>query len=739
MNHTRSRINWNEPEIDRRVRALLARMTLAEKIGQMVYKDGAKDRAEALIRAGSVGILANVHGADEVNRVQAIAVQESRLGIPLLTGNDVIQGYRTIFPIPLAQASSWNCELIERHATIAATEAIAAGTRWTCTPMVDVARDPRWGRIAEGAGEDTWLNCAVGRAQVRGFQAAEAATGRRFLSCVKHFAAYGACEAGRDYDTVDISENTLRNVYLPPFRACVDEGIETVMASFNEILGRPAAANHFLLTQILREEWGFAGLIVTDYNAVYELMTHGIAGSPGAAACAAIAAGVDVDMNADIFLGNLEKLVTSGRVAAAPIEGSAYRMLYLKFWLGLFDDPYTPAGREAEVLLCGAHREAARALARQSMVLLRNEGGLLPLPSTGRIAVVGPLADDGDAPLGWWRCRGRAEETVTVLEGIRQACGAANVLHAAGCALTEGGREGFADAVAAAQAADVVVLVLGESARMSGEAHSRADLGLPGRQEELLRAVHATGKPLVVVLINGRPLATPWLAENVSALLEAWQPGTEGGHAVADLLFGRCSPSGKLVVTIPRAAGQVPVYYNRKTTGRPAVDTGAWQYLDMPPRPFYPEPDTTRHLDLPATPQFPFGFGLSYTWFEYRDLQLSAAVIPSDGRVEVSATVRNAGERPGDEVAQLYVQDVVGSITRPVKELRGFRRISLRPGEEGRVEFSLGRAELGFFDARNEFVVEPGLFRVWIGGDSIGGLEGTFVVEGGAVSCGCGP
>ena len=721
---------WEDKECERRASTLLSKMTLSEKAGQMVYLDCGRDCHEDAIRSGRVGTIANVHGASGTNRLQKIAVEESRLGIPLLCGNDVIQGYRTIFPIPLAQACSWDTAMIERNAAIAAVEASAAGTRWIYTPMLDVARDPRWGRIAEGAGEDTFLTCAAGRAQVRGFKRASATSGRRVISCAKHFVGYGACEGGRDYNTADISENVLRNVYLPPFRACVAEGVETVMTSFNEVFGLPVAASRFLLQEILRNELGFDGLIVTDYNAVFEFLAHGVAESPEQACKLAIDVGVDMDMNSGLFTDHLASLVESGQVPMKSVDRSVHRVLCLKYWLGLFDGPYVPEEGESAVMICPGHRLAALESAARSMVLLKNDGDLLPLrKDLGKIAVLGPLADDRDAPLGWWRCRGDPGDVVSVLGGIQSKLGAmCEVMHARGCSTEGDEEEGFSEAVELARRADAIVVVLGESARMSGEAHSRSTLGLPGRQEALLKVVCSAGRPVVVVLINGRPLATPWIYENVPAVLEAWQPGIQCGAAVADLLFGDCCPTGKLVVTIARGVGQLPVYYNHKTTGRPPVDTGASRYVCVSSAPVYPDADTARYLDLPPTPQYPFGFGLGYTQFEYRDIRLSAECIRADETVLVSARVRNAGARAGEEVVQLYIQDVVGSITRPVKELRGFKRISLAPSEETAVGFPLGSDELGFYDAQNKFVVEPGTFRVWIGPDSAHGLEAAFTV-----------
>ncbi len=708
-------------EIRARVDALLAQMTLEEKIGQMnqVTPHWTSD-LEAQLRAGQIGSILGIIDPNEINRFQRIAVQESRLGIPLLIGNDVIHGYRTVFPIPLAEACTWDPALQEQASRVAAAEAAACGTDWIFAPMVDICRDPRWGRIAEGAGEDPFLGRAMARARVRGFQSAGLPGGRRIVACPKHYVAYGAAEAGRDYNSADPSERTLRDVYLPPFKAAFDEGAGTTMSAFNEIGGIPATANSFTLKRVLREEWGFADmLVVSDYNAIGELVAHGIAADLKEAARKAIMAGVDMDMMSFAYIRHLADLVREGSVPEAAIDAAVRRILALKFALGLFDHPYTDETLPAQVILHPEHRALALEVARRSMVLLKNDG-LLPLQvtPTSKIALIGPLADDHAAPLGCWAWMGRPEDVESVLDGFL-ACLPAGVKldHVRGCAVWRDPFEEFGRAEAAARAADVAVLVLGEDAHMSGEARSRAHLDLPGRQQALLEQVLATGTPTVVVLMSGRPLVlTPWI-DRVNALLQAWHGGIRAGRAVAEILLGQVNPSGKLSVTFPRALGQVPIYYAHKNTGRPLQGTGTLQFAD----PFW-----SRYIDEENEPRFPFGYGLSYTTYRYDNLQIETPVVEMGGTLRVGATVTNTGTMAGEEVVQLYVRDLVGSVTRPVKELKGFQRIALAPGESVRVSLAVPADELGFHGLDNRYIVEPGAFRVWIGPNSAEGLEGEF-------------
>ncbi|PYP43453.1 MAG: glycosyl hydrolase, partial [Gemmatimonadetes bacterium] len=601
-----------------------------------------------------------------------------------------------------------------------AREAAAAGVNWTFAPMVDIARDPRWGRIAEGAGEDPYLGSAMAAARVRGFQGRDLRAPDAVMATVKHFAAYGGAEGGRDYNTVDASERTLREIYLPPYRAGVDAGAGSIMTSFNEIGGIPSHANRWLVTTLLRGEWKFPGFVVSDWTGVEELRNHGVAGSRTDAGEVALEAGVDMDMVSGIYLEDVPALVRAGRIPLATVDAAVRRVLAAKRALGLFEDPYRGSSveRERNMLLAPAHRQLARAVAQEAIVLLKNDGNLLPLgPTRHTLAVIGPLADDHVAALGSWAGRGDPRDAVTPLEGIKTRAGTGmQVRYAKGCEIVDTTTAGFAEAVALARGADVALLVLGEAGDMSGEAASRSSLGLPGVQQQLLEAVHATGTAVVLILMNGRPLTVQWAADHVPAIVEAWALGVETGPALASVVFGDVSPSGKLPVTFPRAVGQIPIYYNHKNTGRPPA---ADKY-------------TSKYTDLPSSPLFPFGYGLSYTSFQYKDLKLSAPTITPGGALKVSVTVTNTGAREGAEVAQLYVHDEVASVTRPVRALAGFRRVSLKPGESRTVEFELTPKELGLYDQRMKFVVEPGKFRVYVGGSSVGGLEGEFEVRAGA-------
>ncbi|MCA1651251.1 MAG: beta-glucosidase BglX, partial [Acidobacteria bacterium] len=601
------------------------------------------------------------------------------------------------------------------------------GVHWTFAPMVDIARDARWGRIAEGAGEDPYLSAVMARARVRGFQGDDYSQPDRVIACAKHWVAYGAAEAGRDYNTSDMSEHTLRSVYLPPFKAAVDAGVGTFMSAFNDLNGVPTSANPFTLTQVLRGEWKFDGLVVSDYKSVVEVINHRVAADEADAARQSLAAGVDMEMVSRSYVTNGPRLVNEGRLPIGVVDEAVRRVLRIKVRAGLFDRPYADEGREKATIMQPEFRAAARELAARSMVLLKNDRAVLPLsPSVGHLAVIGPLADDRPNMMGSWTGDGRADDVVTVLAGIRAAVPTGTrIVHAAGAALDvkmlmdggtgrDAGRASIDEAVKAARAADAVVLVIGETGGMSGEAASRTSLDLPGRQLELAQAVIAAGKPVAVVLINGRPLSIPWLAENAHAILEAWFPGTEAGHAVADVLFGRVSPGGKLPVTFPRTVGQVPIYYNAKSTGRPPTEADKY---------------TSKYLDVPWTPLYPFGYGLSYTEFRLTDLRLGAGVIAPDGSETVSVAVENIGNREGDEVIQLYVTDVVRSVAPPVQELKGFQRITLRPGERRRLSFTLTSEHLGFYNREMKWIVEPGEFRIRVSNNSAGGLTGRLDVR----------
>ncbi len=685
-------------------------MTLEEKLGQLQQLDGEangnyRPEHRDLVRKGLLGSTLNVRGAQRTNELQRIAVEESRLKIPVLFGFDVIHGYRTIFPVPLGEASSWDPAVAERSASIAATETRAAGVHWTFAPMVDIARDARWGRIVEGSGEDPYLGAAMARARVRGFQGRDYSAPDKVMACAKHWVAYGAAEAGRDYNTTDVSETKLREIYFPPFKAAVDEGVGTLMSAFNDLNGVPASANPFTLTKVLRDEWKFEGFVVSDYTAVQELIQHGLAANEADAAQLALNAGVDMEMVSRLYNQNGAALLRSGRVSQRTIDEAVRRVLRMKFRLGLFARPYADEARERSVILSQANVSAAREIAARSIVLLKNEQATLPLQKNLKsIAVIGPLADDQVDMLGSWTGDGNATDVVTLLAGIKQKVSpGTKIVYAKGAEIDSDSAQRFDEAVRAAQDSDAVIVAVGESAAMSGEASSRSSLDLPGRQLELVKALQATGKPVVVVLMNGRPLTINWIAENSPAILETWFAGTQAGNAIADVLFGDVNPGGKLPVTFPRSVGQEPLYYNHMNTGRPPDANNKY---------------TSKYLDVPWTPLFPFGYGLSYTQFRLSNLQLGAPWIRPDGRITVSVEIENVGRLAGDEVVQLYIRDVAASVTRPVRELKGFQRVTLRPGEKRQLEFILTAEQLGFYNRDMRFVVEPGEFKVMVGDSS---------------------
>ena len=711
-----------QPNIERRINALIARMTLAEKLGQLQQLDGEANgnfRPEHLemVRKGLLGSTLNVRGAQRTNQLQRIALEESRLKIPLIFGFDVIHGYRTIFPVPLGEASSWDTSAAERSASIAAMEARAAGVHWTFAPMLDIARDARWGRIIEGAGEDPYLGAMMGRARVRGFQGHDYSALDKVLACAKHWVAYGAAEAGRDYNTTDMSERTLREIYFPPFKAAVDEGVGTFMSAFNDLNGVPASANPFTLTKVLRNEWKFDGFVVSDYTSVEELIKHGLAANESEAARLALGAGVDMEMVSRLYNKHGAELLKSNKLSQATIDEAVRRILRIKFRLGLFEHPFADEARERTVILSPQNLVAAREIAARSMVLLKNERETLPLNKDVKsIALIGPLADDRQDMLGSWTGDGNTADAVTLLAGIKaKVSPATKINYAKGCDINSDSAEGFDEAVRAARKSDVAIIAVGESADMTGEASSRSSLDLPGRQLDLVKAVQATDKPVIIVLMNGRPLTINWLAENTPAILETWFAGTQAGNAIADVLFGDVNPSGKLPVTFPRNVGQEPLYYNHMNTGRPPDANNKY---------------TSKYLDVSWTPLFPFGYGLSYTQFRLSNLQLSARSINPNGRITASVEVENTGKRAGDEVVQLYIRDVAASVTRPVKELKGFQKITLRPGEKRRVEFTLAPEHLGFYNREMRFAVEPGEFKVMVGNSSADehGLETSFEV-----------
>ncbi|MBA2524493.1 MAG: glycoside hydrolase family 3 C-terminal domain-containing protein [Pyrinomonadaceae bacterium] len=706
-------------DIESRINALLARMTLAEKLGQLQQLDGHadgrfKDEQPELVRKGLLGSTLNVRGVKNTNDLQRIAVEQSRLKIPMIFGFDVIHGYRTVFPIPLGETASWDPAAVKRAASIAAAEARAAGVHWTFAPMVDIARDARWGRIAEGSGEDPYLGSVMARARVQGFQGTDYSADDKVVACAKHWVAYGAAEAGRDYNTTDVSERNLREVYFPPFKAAVDAGVGTFMSAFNSLNGVPTSANPFTLTDVLRGEWKFDGFVVSDYESIKELINHGVAADGAEATQEALSSGVDMEMVSRLYNQHGADLMRQRKLTAQIIDEAVRRILRIKFRLGLFDKPYADEVRERTVVFSPANVAAAREIAARSMVLLKNEKNVLPIAKSVRsIAVIGPLADSQKDVIGSWTGDGKAEDAVTLLQGLKSKLPQAKINYAKGCEIGCETADGFEDAVRAASESDVVILAVGESAEMSGEAASRSSLDLPGRQLDLVKVVQDTGKPTIVVLMNGRPLTINWIAENTPAILETWFAGTQAGNAIADVLFGDVNPGGKLPVTFPRAVGQIPIYYNYLNTGRPPDASNKY---------------SSKYLDVPWTPLFPFGYGLSYTQFKITNLQVSAPRIPANGKLTVGVDVENVGKRAGDEVVQLYIRDVVASMTRPVKELKGFERVTLRPGEKKRIEFSLGPQELGLYNRQMRFVVEPGEFKVMIGPNSQDLIESTFQV-----------
>ena len=697
-------------DVDQQINALIARMTLEEKLGQLQQLDGEangnyRPEHRDLVRKGLLGSTLNVRGAQRTNELQRIAVEESRLKIPVLFGFDVIHGYRTIFPVPLGEASSWDTAVAERSASIAATEARAAGVHWTFAPMVDIARDARWGRVVEGAGEDPYLGAAMARARVRGFQGRDYGAPDKVMACAKHWVAYGAAEAGRDYNTTDMSERTLREIYFPPFKAAVDEGVGTFMSAFNDLNGVPASANPFTLTRVLRDEWKFDGFVVSDYTAILELIQHGLAANEADAAQLALNAGVDMEMISRLYNQHGPQLLRSGRLSQATIDEATRRILRMKFRLGLFERPYADENRERSVILSRTNVSAAREIAARSIVLLKNDRETLPLAkSLKAIALIGPLADNQVDMLGSWTGDGNAADVVTLLAGIKtKVSPATKINYAKGCDIEGNSTQGFDEAIRAARESEAVIVAVGESAAMSGEASSRSSLDLPGLQLDLVKALQATGKPVIVVLMNGRPLTINWMAENSPAILETWFAGTQAGNAIADVLFGDVNPGAKLPVTFPRTVGQEPLYYNQLNTGRPPDANNKY---------------TSKYLDVPWTPLYPFGFGLSYTQFRLSNLQLSAPRIRPDGRVTASVEIENIGRLAGDEVVQFYIRDVAASVTRPVKELKGFQRITLGPGEKRRLQFMLGPEQLGFYNREMRFIVEPGEFKVMVGNSS---------------------
>ncbi|NOR35608.1 MAG: glycosyl hydrolase [Woeseiaceae bacterium] len=713
-------------DIEQRVETLLEQMTLVEKIGQMSQlnaSDGhAPDYLGDALRAGKVGSVLNVADVEIINELQRIAVEESRLGIPLIVGRDVIHGFRTIMPIPLGQAASFNPDIVRDGARVAALEAATAGINWTFAPMIDISRDARWGRIAESLGEDPYLTGVLGAAMVQGFQGDDLTAAGTIAACAKHFAGYGASEAGRDYSVTNIPENELRNVYLEPFKAAVDVGVTTFMTSFSDLDGVPATGNEFLLRQVLRDEWGFDGFVVSDWDSVRQLQVHGLTENDRESAHMAVTAGVDMEMAGDAYVSHLESLVEDGRVSVDTIDTRVANILRIKFKLGLFENPYTDPSR-LPPLASDEALETARKAALQSVVMLKNDGDVLPLSKdrVSSLAVIGPLADAPYEQLGTWIFDGEPELSVTPLAAIRDQLGDKVSIRFVRAMETSRSKvsPAFDEAVDAARESDVAVLFLGEESILSGEAHSRADIDLPGDQAELVRRVKATGTTVVAVILAGRPLTLSNIVDHVDAILFAWHPGTMGGPAIADLLSGVESPSGKLPATFPRMVGQVPIYYNHKNTGKPPIPETTVLIDDIPVGARQTSVgNTAYHLDAGYKPLFPFGYGLSYAKYRYDNIRVSADEIGLGDTITISADLSNDGEVAADEVVQLYIRDPVANVTRPVRELKGFQRVRVEPGQTVTVDFKVHTDDLAFYGRDAQLITEPGEFHVWIGGSS---------------------
>lgn len=720
--------------LEERISRLISQMTLDEKVGQLQQIDATcdsiSDDLRASIGSGRVGSIINQVDPDITNELQRIAVEDSRLGIPLLVGRDVIHGFKTVFPIPLGQAASWNPDLVQAGAEVAAAEASRSGVNWTFAPMIDISRDPRWGRIAESFGEDPYLSGVLGAAMTLGFQGTDLSDSGSIAACAKHFAGYGASESGRDYNTTNIPENELRNIYLPPFKAVLDAGVATFMASFSDIDGIPASANEFLMDQVLRQEWSFDGLVVGDWDSIRELSVHGITASDKESAFQAASAGVDMEMAGDAYANHLANLVDTGQVPLQKIDGMVANVLRVKLRLGLFESAYTRPD-QYPAYGCDKALALAKKAAIESIVLLTNRDQTLPLKKNEltSLAVIGPMANVPAEQLGTWVFDGEPASSITPLEALKTAVGDATIVnHVSALPTTfDQNTDGFDDAIEAVKQSDAAVVFLGEEAILSGEAHCRADIDLPGAQVDLVRALKTTGKPVIAVILAGRPLTLDNVVEECDAILFGWHPGTMTGPAISDLLFGEVSPSGRLPVSFPKMVGQIPIYYNHKHTGRPPspetvsrmdeIEVGAKQTsLGM----------TAFHFDAGYKPLFPFGYGLSYADFEYSNLKLSTYEIGFDEKISIQVEITNVGAAPATETVQLYVRDLVGSLTRPVKELKGFKRIHLAPSEYKTVEFLLSAEDLSFFRRDKTHGAEPGEFHIWVGPNSEEGLQSSF-------------
>ncbi len=714
-----------EAKMEAFVNSLLKKMTLEEKLGQLTLFSSSWDITGPItnnnyvedVMKGKVGAIFNAYSADFTYRLQKENMENTRLGIPLLFGYDVIHGHWTTFPIPLAESCSWDLDWIEKSARIAAIEATSEGLHWTFAPMVDIARDPRWGRIAEGAGEDVFLGCEIAKARVQGFQGDDLSLDNTMLACAKHYAAYGVAQAGRDYHTVDVSNRELWNTYMPPFKAALNAGVATFMTSFNELDGTPCTGNDYLLDDVLRKQWGFDGFVVTDYTSIMEMTEHGNVKDEKEAGEVAINAGVDMDMQSGIFNDYLPQSVKEGKVLESRINTAVIQILKMKYRLGLFEDPYrySDVKRAKKTLMKPEFIKASRELAKRSIVLLKNDNQILPLKKDiKKLALIGPYVKNRRDLVGTWSGAGKWEKAVTVLEGIEKAVSKkTEILYAEGSKLFGEDKSGFAEAVATANQADAVVLLVGEPHDWSGEAASRTELELPGVQPELVQAIVETGKPVIMVMMNGRPLTIDWEAANVPAIVEAWHLGVQAGPAIADVLFGDYNPSAKLTVTFPRSVGQIPIYYNMKHTGRPM----------NPDQKF-----TSKYLDSPNTPLYPFGFGLSYTTFEYSDIKLDTREMGVNDYITAKINVKNTGNFDGEEIVQLYIQDLVGSVTRPVKELKHFKKVFIAKGESVDLEFKISADDLAFYRKDMSFGVEAGDFKLFIGTNSDDVKESLFTL-----------
>ncbi|SUJ24102.1 Periplasmic beta-glucosidase precursor [Sphingobacterium spiritivorum] len=737
----------NNQKMDSFINTLMSKMTLEEKIGQLNLVTGGEATTgstvstgvEGKIKSGAIGGIFSMSTPQRIRTAQDLAVKQSRLGIPLIFGMDVIHGYKTIFPIPIGLASSWDMNLVRQTAQIAATEATADGINWTFSPMVDISRDPRWGRFSEGNGEDPYLSSKIAVEMVKGYQGNDLSANNTLMACVKHFALYGAAEAGRDYNTTDMSLHRMYNEYLPPYKAAIDAGAGSIMTSFNDINGVPATANKWLMTDLLRQQWGFQGMVVTDYTAINELIDHGL-GDLQQVSALSLKAGVDMDMVGEGYLGTLKKSLEEGKVTQADIDRACRLVLEAKYKLGLFEDPYKycDVNRAKNNILTKAHLSKSREVAAKSFVLLKNDKQTLPFTKKGKIALVGPLANTGTNMPGTWSVSADLEHTPSLLQGMKDVLGnKVTIQYALGTNLLDDpayqeratmfGRtiprdnrseqELIAEAVKASEGADAIVAALGESSEMSGESSSRTEIGIPANQQRLLQALLKTRKPVVLVLFTGRPLTLTWENEHVPAILNVWFGGTETGKAVADVLFGDVNPSGKLPATFPKNVGQIPLYYNAKTTGRP-LEQGKWF-----------QKFRSNYLDVDNDPLYPFGYGLSYSAFQYNNLRLSTSKLQKQGKIKVTVDVKNTGKYDGEEVVQLYIRDIVGSVTRPVKELKGFQKITFKAGETKAVEFELTEEDLKFYNEKLEFVTEPGEFEVYVGTNSRDVLTSKFELQ----------